>query len=58
VDNQQRFVNKKLNFDKNHNYNTVLLKSQIMPDMLKFELPKNQSSLIKVVGVGGGYSEY
>jgi len=56
VDNQQRFVNKKLNFDKNHNYNTVLLKSQIMPDMLKFELPKNQSSLIKVVGVGGGGS--
>jgi len=27
-----------------------------MPDMLKFELPKNQSSIIKVLGVGGGGS--
>jgi len=27
-----------------------------MPDMLKFELPKNQSSIIKVIGVGGGGS--
>ena len=27
-----------------------------MSDMLKFELPKNQSSLIKVIGVGGGGS--
>jgi cell division protein FtsZ len=26
----------------------------IMPDMLKFDLPKNQSSIIKVIGVGGG----
>ncbi len=24
--------------------------------MLKFELPKNQSSIIKVIGVGGGGS--
>lgn len=28
----------------------------IMPDMLKFDLPKNQSSIIKVIGVGGGGS--
>jgi cell division protein FtsZ len=27
-----------------------------MTDMLKFELPKNQSSIIKVIGVGGGGS--
>ena len=27
-----------------------------MPDMLKFDLPKNQSSIIKVIGVGGGGS--
>ena len=27
-----------------------------MSDMLKFELPKNQSSIIKVIGVGGGGS--
>lgn len=27
-----------------------------MPDMLKFEMPKNQSSIIKVIGVGGGGS--
>ncbi|MDP1623495.1 MAG: cell division protein FtsZ [Bacteroidales bacterium] len=27
-----------------------------MADMLKFELPKNQSSIIKVIGVGGGGS--
>ncbi len=27
-----------------------------MPTMLKFELPKNQSSIIKVIGVGGGGS--
>lgn len=27
-----------------------------MPEMLKFELPKNQSSIIKVIGVGGGGS--
>jgi len=27
-----------------------------MPDLLKFELPKNQSSIIKVIGVGGGGS--
>ncbi len=26
----------------------------IMSDMLKFDLPKNQSSIIKVIGVGGG----
>jgi cell division protein FtsZ len=28
----------------------------IMADMLKFDLPKNQSSIIKVIGVGGGGS--
>ncbi len=28
----------------------------IMAEMLKFELPKNQSSIIKVIGVGGGGS--
>ncbi len=27
-----------------------------MPDLLKFDLPKNQSSIIKVIGVGGGGS--
>jgi len=27
-----------------------------MPDMLKFDSPKNQSSIIKVIGVGGGGS--
>lgn len=27
-----------------------------MPDMLKFDLPKNQSNIIKVIGVGGGGS--
>jgi cell division protein FtsZ len=27
-----------------------------MPNMLKFDLPKNQSSIIKVIGVGGGGS--
>lgn len=27
-----------------------------MPEMLKFEMPKNQSSIIKVIGVGGGGS--
>jgi len=27
-----------------------------MPEMLKFDLPKNQSSIIKVIGVGGGGS--
>lgn len=27
-----------------------------MPEILKFELPKNQSSIIKVIGVGGGGS--
>lgn len=27
-----------------------------MPDILKFDLPKNQSSIIKVIGVGGGGS--
>jgi len=27
-----------------------------MSDMLKFEMPKNQSSIIKVIGVGGGGS--
>lgn len=27
-----------------------------MPEMLKFELPKNPSSIIKVIGVGGGGS--
>ena len=27
-----------------------------MSDILKFELPKNQSSIIKVIGVGGGGS--
>ena len=27
-----------------------------MEDMLKFEMPKNQSSIIKVLGVGGGGS--
>jgi len=27
-----------------------------MPDMLKFDLPVNQSSIIKVIGVGGGGS--
>ena len=28
-----------------------------MSDMLKFDLPKNQSSIIKVIGVGGGGSK-
>jgi cell division protein FtsZ len=28
----------------------------MMPNMLKFEAPKNQSSIIKVIGVGGGGS--
>lgn len=27
-----------------------------MPDILKFDLPKNQSNIIKVIGVGGGGS--
>lgn len=27
-----------------------------MPEMLKFDLPKNQSNIIKVIGVGGGGS--
>lgn len=27
-----------------------------MPDLIKFDLPKNQSSIIKVIGVGGGGS--
>lgn len=37
-------------------FNHVILGDQIMPDMLKFDLPKNQSSIIKVIGVGGGGS--
>ena len=28
----------------------------MMPEILKFDLPKNQSSIIKVIGVGGGGS--
>lgn len=35
---------------------TSKFKIQNMPEMLKFEMPKNQSSIIKVIGVGGGGS--
>lgn len=41
---------------ENTQFKQLILGGNKMPDMLKFELPKNQSSIIKVIGVGGGGS--
>jgi cell division protein FtsZ len=48
-------VNKNRNSKKKTRINHLNLKNK-MEDMLKFEMPKNQSSIIKVLGVGGGGS--